>query len=279
MTTTLPTGMERPIAFMQRDAALAEARNLRTKIRRGEFQDATSGYASGLAQGNVVILPKNWADDFLLFCQKNPIACPLLAVSLPGQPLLDALGDDIDIRSDVPEYRVFRHGEFTKETQNIRDLWRPDMVTFVLGCSFSFEDALMRAGLSLRNIENQSNVSMYQTNIPANPSQHFSGNLVVSMRPFTPADAIRAIQITSRLPKSHGAPIHFGNPEMIGISDISSPDFGDPVTIKDDEIPVFWACGVTPQLAIANARPPIAITHAPGKMLVTDISTEQLSIL
>ncbi|MEZ8142874.1 hypothetical protein A1OQ_17485 [Enterovibrio norvegicus FF-162] len=272
-------GQNTSIVTNHHEAALTQARELRQLARVGKFKGPTSGFAPGLAQGNVVILPKSWADDFLLFCQQNPIACPLLAVSAPGKPILDALGEDIDIRTDVPEYRVFRHGELSEETSDITDLWRTDLVTFVLGCSFSFEDSLMRAGLSLRNIDCNANVSMYRTNIATNPSQYFSGDMVVSMRPFKPADAIRAVQITTRYPKSHGAPIHLGYPEMIGIKDLSKPDFGDPVPINDDEIPVFWACGVTPQLAIANACPPIAITHSPGKMLVTDVSNDQLSIL
>ncbi|MFD2177902.1 putative hydro-lyase [Veronia pacifica] len=261
------------------DAALNEARELRMLARNGIFDGPTSGFAPGLAQGNVVILPKEWANDFLVYCQKNPIACPLLAVSAPGETSIASLGENIDIRSDVPEYCVFRHGELVEHTSDIKNIGWDDMVAFVLGCSFSFEEALLRAGLSLRNVESQSNVSMYQTNLPTVPSRCFSGNMVVSMRPFRPAEAIRAIQITSRFPKSHGAPIHFGNPEDIGIKDIHAPDFGDQVVIKEGEIPVFWACGVTPQLSIANAKPPIAITHSPGKMLITDLTNEQLSVM
>ncbi|MDD1780962.1 putative hydro-lyase [Enterovibrio sp. ZSDZ35] len=272
-------GQQHSITTNQHEASLIQAREIRQLARSGSFNGSTSGFASGLAQGNIVILPKAWADDFLVFCQRNPVACPLLAVSAPGEPLLDALGHDIDIRTDVPEYHVFRHGKLTEKIQDIRQLWWDDMVTFVLGCSFSFEDALMRAGISLRNIDCQSNVSMYRTNIPVESSEHFGGTMVVSMRPFKPADAIRAVQITTRYPKSHGAPVHLGHPSMIGIEDITTPDFGDAVPIHDDEIPVFWACGVTPQVAIANAKPPIAITHAPGKMLVTDIASEQLSVL
>lgn len=270
---------EKPVTSNHHEASVNQAREVRMLARQGKFTGPTSGFAPGLAQGNIVILPKEWADDFLVFCQKNPVICPLLAVSAPGEPLLDTLGDDIDIRTDVPEYRVFRDGVFCDSATDIKHLWQDDMVTFVLGCSFSFEDALIRAGLSLRNIDCQANVSMYRTNIATQPSARFSGNMVVSMRPFKPADAIRAVQITTRYPKSHGAPVHLGFPEAIGISDISKPDFGDPVPLKDGEVPVFWACGVTPQLAIANAKPPIAITHAPGKMLVTDLSNEQLSIL
>lgn len=271
-------GQDAPLSSNQYEASLTQARELRKLVRDGKFIGPTSGFAPGLAQGNLAILPKAWADDFLAFCQKNPVACPLLSVSAPGEPLIDLLGENIDIRTDVPEYLIFRNGELAEKTPDIRNLWRDDMVTFVLGCSFSFEDALIRAGLSIRNIDCQSNVSMYRTNLPTSPSQYFNGNMVVSMRPFKPADAIRAIQITSRFPKAHGAPVHFGNPADIGIADIHNPDFGDPVTIKEGEVPVFWACGVTPQSVIANARPPIAITHAPGKMLVTDINNEQLSV-
>lgn len=276
---TQVAGQQAPVSSNHYEAALMQARELRMLARDGKFIGPTSGFAPGLAQGNVVILPKMWADDFLLFCQKNPVVCPLLAVSAPGEPLLGLLGENIDIRTDVPEYHIFRHGELAEKTHDIQSLWSNEMVTFILGCSFSFEDALVRAGLSLRNIDCQSNVSMYRSNLPTVPSQYFNGNMVVSMRPFKPVDAIRAIQITSRFPKSHGAPVHIGNPADIGIEDLSNPDFGDAVPIKDGEIPVFWACGVTPQLAIANAKPPIAITHAPGKMLVTDVSNEQLSVL
>jgi uncharacterized protein YcsI (UPF0317 family) len=258
---------------------LESARLLRNQIRDGSFTDYTSGLVPGLVQGNVVILPKEWAQDFLLYCTLNPISCPLISMSKMGDPMVSALGDDIDIRSDVPEYNIFRNGVLEKQTQNIAEYWTDDMVSFVLGCSFSFEEALLRAGLSIRNIDLDRNVSMFETNIATAPSERFFGNTVVTMRPFKPADAIRAIQITTRLPKSHGAPIHISMPEKIGVDDLSKPDYGDSVPVNDGEIPVFWACGVTPQVAIRNAKPPFCITHVPGKMLVTDKLNDELAVL
>ncbi len=252
---------------------------LRGRIRAGGYTGTTSGLAPGLVQGNVVILPADWATDFLLYCQNNPVACPLIGVSQPGEPLLPGLGRDLDIRFDIPQYQVFRDGERGETTTDIAELWRSDMVTFVLGCSFSFEDALQRAGLSVRNIETGANVSMYRTNLATVPGGRFSGNMVVSMRPFRGSDAVRAVQVTTRLPKAHGAPVYMGDPARIGIADLARPDFGDAVTVNADELPLFWACGVTPQVALENARPPIAITHVPGKMLITERLNEELAVL
>ncbi|MBW4934056.1 putative hydro-lyase [Marinobacter sp. F4206] len=262
-----------------KNSLLNQASSLRSRIRSGAHTSTTSGMAHSLVQGNVVILPADWASDFLLYCQNNPVACPLIAVSEPGDPTLPDLGRDLDIRTDIPEYQVFRNGERTETLSDIQALWQDDFVTFVLGCSFSFEDALIRAGLSVRNVDDGLNVSMYRSNIATRPAGRFRGNMVVSMRPFPSADAIRAIQVTTRLPKAHGAPVHIGDPALIGIEDIGNPDFGDPVTIKDHELPLFWACGVTPQLALENARPPIAITHVPGKMLLTERLNEELAVL
>lgn len=244
---------------------------MREAARSGALYGPTAGLAPGFVQGNLVILPAADADDFSRFCQLNPKPCPVLAVSDRGDHRVPALGDDIDLRTDLPRYRVWRGGELDGEVSDIRHLWRGDLVAFVLGCSFSFEDALMAAGIPLRHVESGTNVSMYRTNIACQPAGRFAGPLVVSMRPFTAADAIRAIEITSRCPAAHGAPVHLGDPSLIGIRDLSRPHYGDPVEINSNEIPVFWACGVTPQAAIAAARIPFAITHAPGCMLVTDI--------
>jgi len=251
----------------------------RTPIRAGIHTGQTAGLAPGHVQGNLVILPADWANDFLRFCQANPKPCPLLAVSEVGDPMLPTLGADIDIRTDVPRYRVYRDGELAGEPTDIRALWRDDFVTFVIGCSFSFEEALLAAGVPVRHIQMNRNVPMYRTTMPCTPAGRFRGDLVVSMRPLTPADAIRAVQITSRFPSVHGAPVHIGAPDQIGIGDIARPDFGDPVDIAPGEIPVFWACGVTPQVAIRNARPPIAITHSPGTMLITDLLNTHLAAL
>jgi uncharacterized protein YcsI (UPF0317 family) len=253
------------------------AARVRRSIRAGDWTGHTSGLAEGHVQGNVVILPKRHADDFLRYCQRNPKPCPVLAVSEPGSPALPALGDDLDIRTDVPRYRVWREGELAAEPTEIASLWRDDFVTFVIGCSFSFEQALLEAGLPVRHIEQGVNVPMYRTNLPTAPAGPFHGPLVVTMRPMRPAAAIRAIQVTSRFPDVHGAPVHLGDPALIGIADLSRPDYGDPVDIRADEMPVFWACGVTPQAALTQARLPLAITHAPGAMLVTDLLNPELA--
>lgn len=252
--------------------------SVRQTIRSGEWKGHTSGLAERQVQGNVVILPERQAADFLRFCQRNPKPCPVLAVSEPGSYGLPTLGRDIDIRTDVPKYRVWRHGELEEEIHDITAIWQPDWVTFVLGCSFSFEQALMDDGIQLRHVQQGRNVAMFKTSISTVPAGDFRGPLVVTMRPMTASDAIRAVQITSRFPNVHGAPVHLGDPKQIGIHDLSRPDYGDPVEILANEIPVFWACGVTPQAAIIQAKPPICITHSPGCMLVTDLLNHHLSI-
>lgn len=250
----------------------------RLAIRSGEWTSHTSGLAEGHVQGNVVILPELLANDFLRYCQRNPKPCPLLAVSEPGDAMLPGLGSDIDIRTDVPRYRVWRDGALADQPTDISSLWRKDLVTFVIGCSFSFEEALLEAGIPLRHIAQQRNVAMYRSNIATTPAGPFNGPMVVSMRPLKALDAIRAIQITSRFPNVHGAPVHIGNPALIGLADLANPDYGDAVDVLPDEIPVFWACGVTPQAAITQARPEFCITHAPGAMLITDLLNHHLAI-
>ncbi|TBY42941.1 putative hydro-lyase [Rhizobium leguminosarum bv. viciae] len=249
---------------------------IRAGARSGAISGQTSGMARGFAQGNLVILPKEHAADFLNFCLANPKPCPLLAVSRPGDASLPGAGKDIDIRTDVPSYRIFRDGNLIGEVESIANIWQDDFVSFLIGCSFSFEWALLGAGLNVRHIELGTNVPMYKTNIECVSAGAFSGQYVASMRPMKPADAIRAIEITSRMPQVHGAPVHFGDPSAIGIADIAYPDYGDAVPIREGEVPVFWACGVTPQVALANAKPPIAITHSPGCMLLTDIPDDDL---
>lgn len=251
----------------------------RLRIRTGAFTGPTSGLAPGNVQANLVILPKALANDFLRFAVANPKPCPILAVSEPGDPCCPTLGTDLDIRTDLPRYRVWQHGEMTAEPTDIRDVWRDDLVSFAIGCSFSFEEALIQDGIEVRHIACDSNVPMYRTNIPCVSAGVFSGPLVVSMRPLKPADAIRAVQITSRFPSVHGAPVHLGFPEAIGIADIAKPDYGDAVPIAAGEMPVFWACGVTPQAVIAQARPEFCITHAPGSMLITDLRNTTLAAL
>jgi uncharacterized protein YcsI (UPF0317 family) len=249
---------------------------LRRRFARGHCAD-TAGLAPGYVQGNVVILPESLAFDFLAFCNANPKPCPLLGVSTAGDPGLPGLGE-IDIRTDLPRYNVYRDGALEEEVSDISRLWRPDLVTFVLGCSYSFEEPLLDEGITLRHIEHGRTVPMYRTSIPTRAVGAFGGDLVVSMRPLRPADAIRAVQITSRFPAVHGAPVHLAAPEQIGIADLMRPTWGDPPDIRADEIPVFWACGVTPQVAIQAARPELCIGHKPGHMLVTDLLNRSLSV-
>jgi uncharacterized protein YcsI (UPF0317 family) len=251
---------------------------VRRVIRAGGWSEHTSGLVPERVQGNVVILPAAYAGDFLRYCQRNPKPCPLLAVSEPGDFRLPTLGADVDIRSDVPRYRVFRNGRLVAEPTDIASLWRDDLVTFVLGCSFSFEQALLDAGVRLRHIEQGRNVAMYRTNVDTVAAGPFRGPLVVSMRPLSAGEAIRAIQITARFTAVHGAPVHLGDPGLLGIRDLDAPDYGDAVAVLPGELPVFWACGVTPQAAIEHARPELCITHAPGKMLVTDLANAALAL-
>ena len=253
--------------------------DLRRRIRSGVMAAHTSGQAPGFVQGNVAIVPAAHAAEFERFCRANTQACPLLAVSQPGDPALPTLGHDIDIRTDLPRYRVWRDGDVVEEPTDIMAHWRDDLVAFVIGCSYSFEEALLAEGLPIRHIERKLRVPMYRTNIACGAAGPFAGPMVVSMRPFKPADAIRAVQITTRFPSVHGAPVHLGHPHSIGITDIDKPDYGDAVPIGADEIPVFWACGVTPQSVIAAAKLPFAITHAPGLMLVTDLQNKALAVL
>src|SRR5262249_13384759 len=251
----------------------------RLRIRAGDFCGATAGLAPGNVQANLVILPEALAHDFLRFAQANPKPCPVLAVSAAGDPRLAGLGEDLDIRSDLPRYRVWHRGELAGEPTDLFHVWRDDLVTFALGCSFSFEEALVEAGVELPHITCGSNVPMHRTNTQCVPAGAFAGPLVVSMRPLKPKDAIRAIQITSRFPSVHGAPVHIGLPDTIGITDLAKPDYGDAVPVQSDELPVFWACGVTPQAVIAEVRPDFCITHAPGCMLITDLRNTALASL
>ena len=255
----------------------ATAYDARQAIRRGEWTRHTSGLAPRNAQGNLAILPVALANDFLRFCQRNPKPCPLLAVSEPGDPMLLMLGKDVDIRTDIPRYRVWKNGQLVDELNDISSLWRPDLVSFVLGCSFSFEHALIDAGIELRHVTQGRNVAMYRTSIQTVPAGPFHGPMVVSMRPMTAANTIRAVQITARTPAVHGAPIHLGDPSLIGIADINKPDFGEAVEIRPNELPVFWACGVTPQSVVMEVAPEFCITHAPGCMLITDVLNTDLA--
>jgi uncharacterized protein YcsI (UPF0317 family) len=261
------------------DRGAAAGARERLRIRAGEFSGNTAGLAPGNVQANLVILPQLLAHDFLRFAQANPKPCPVLAVSAAGDPRFPSLGVDLDIRSDLPRYRLWHRGELVEEPVELFQVWRDDLVSFALGCSFSFEAALVEDGIELRHITCGCNVPMYRTNIRCAPSGPFAGPLVVSMRPLKPKDAIRAIQITSRFPSVHGAPVHVGLPDAIGITDLAKPDYGDAVPVASDELPVFWACGVTPQAVIAEVRPDFCVTHAPGSMLITDLRNTALASL
>lgn len=248
---------------------------LRSLVRSGHFSDQTAGRAPDHLQGNVVILPRHDASDFLLFCQNNPKACPLIGLSKPGNPAIPALGGNIDIRFDVPRYRIYRNGILSRQVTDIGDLWQDDLVAFVLGCSFTFEEALVRAGFGVRHIEQGRNVPMFKTAIDTIPGGVFRGPLVVTMRPYQERLLPEIFDLCSCYPHAHGTPVYWGDPQNIGIADLGSPDYGDAVDMKADEVPVFWACGVTPQAAIEAAKPELCITHAPGHMLVTDISSDR----
>lgn len=242
---------------------------LRALCRSGSYRGATAGIAPGFVQTNLVIVPRDWAFEFLLFCQRNPKPCPVIEVLEPGQ-ITPRTAPGSDLRCDLPGYRVYRQGVLTDEPDNLLNLWQDDLVSFLIGCSFSFEAGLIAGGISLRHVNERKNVAMYRTNIACVPAGRLYGPLVVSMRPIKSTDVARAVEISARYPEVHGAPIHVGHPRALGISDLKLPDYGDAVDIRDDELPVFWACGVTPQSVAVASQMPLCITHAPGKMFVTD---------
>jgi len=265
---------------MRRDDAVQGDSGLtaRRKIRAGLHRGPTAGLAPGFVQGNLAILPQALAADFRRFCELNPKPCPLIGVSAPGDARVPELGEDLEIRTDVPRYRVWRRGELVAEPDDLHEFWRDDLVSFVIGCSFSFEEALLAEGIEIRHIARGCNVPMYRTSIATKDAGPFHGPMVVSMRPMRPADAIRAVEITARYPAVHGSPVHIGKPELIGITDLAKPDYGDAVPVNDDELPVFWACGVTPQSVIATMKPEFCITHYPGCMLVTDRQNAEFAV-
>lgn len=251
-------------------------RDVRALIREKKITGPTAGMSAGYAQANLVVLPADLAYDFLLFAQRNPKSCPLLEVSDKGSRALHSIAQDTDIAKDLPKYRIYRNGELDGEYTDVEQFWREDLVSFLIGCSFSFESALLEAGVPVRHIEEGCNVPMYKTNIACTPAGVFHGNMVVSMRPLPYDQIVKATMITGDMPRVHGAPIHIGNPEAIGIHDLQHPDFGDMVTINDGEVPVFWPCGVTPQNVIMDSKPPFVITHAPGHMFITDVKNVDL---
>jgi uncharacterized protein YcsI (UPF0317 family) len=240
----------------------------RARFRAG-LKTPTAGWSPGYVQANLVVLPRDQAFDFMMFAQRNPKPCPVLDVTEPGNPV-SAMAPQADLRTDLPAYRVWEHGTCVAETGDVTGYWRDDLVAFLIGCSFTFERALVAAGVPVRHIEQGRNVPIYVTSRLCRPAGIFSGPLAVTMRPVPPGLVATAVQVTARYPAVHGAPVHIGNPAALGIADLSRPEFGEPVRAADGDVPVFWACGVTPQVALDRARPPFAITHAPGHMFITD---------
>lgn len=263
-----------PNSVSHSDLIGSPATKVRAAIRAGLYDGHTAGLAAGKLQCNLAILPERFALDFLRFCQRNPKPCPIVGVSDSGNAKLPTLGRDIDIRTDVSKYRVFRDGAFSEEVTDISTHWADDLVTVALGCSFTFENALQREGIPVRHIETGKNVPMYRSNIDLVPAGPFGGQMVVTMRPIPHAQVDRARDISARFPQAHGSPIMVGDPDQIGISDLSQPDWGDSVEIKDGEVPVYWACGVTPQNVLLAAGLPICITHSPGHMLIADVAED-----
>jgi uncharacterized protein YcsI (UPF0317 family) len=256
---------------------MTDPRDVRRQIREGKWRKPTAGLAPGYVQTNLVILPRDLAFDFLLFAQRNPKPCPVIEVTDVGSPEPRVSAPGADLRTDVPKYCIYREGTLAGEVTDLSSVWREDLVSFLLGCSFTFESALLQAGVPVRHIEERRNVPMFITSIPCVPAGVFRGPLVVTMRPIPAALVSRAVQISGRYPGVHGSPVHVGNPADIGIRDLGKPDFGDAVTIRSGEVPVFWACGVTPQAVAMQAKPPLMLTHAPGHMFVTDLRNEELA--
>ncbi len=249
---------------------------VRKLIREEKITGPTSGMCPGYAQANLVVLPKEYAYDFLLFTQRNPKSCPILEVSQAGDRLLRKIAPGADIATEIPRYRIYENGVMTGEYTNVESFWREDLVSFLIGCSFSFESELLEAGIEVRHISMGCNVPMYITNIECEPAGIFSGKMVVSLRPIPYGQLVKAVTVTEQMPKVHGTPIHIGDPSVIGIRDVNRPDFGDAVPIKPGEVPVFWCCGVTPQSVVMNVKPSFCITHAPGHMLITDVKNTEL---
>jgi len=260
------------------DLTHATGSAVRAACRAGTLTGPTPGLAMGYVQANLVIVPSEFADDFRLFCLRNPQPCPLLDETHPGDPEPKSVARGADLRTDLPAYRVWRDGQLAAEPTEISSLWRDDLVAFLIGCSFTFENALLEAGLPVRHIEQGLNVPMYVTNRHCHAVGRFCGPLVVSMRPMTPDQAAAATRICTKFQRAHGEPVHSGDPARIGIADLSRPDFGDAVEVRPGEVPVFWACGVTPQAALMQAKLPLAITHKPGHMFLTDLRDSDLAV-
>jgi uncharacterized protein YcsI (UPF0317 family) len=255
---------------MLTSSAALSPQQMRRRIRAGTWREPTAGCCAGFMQANLVVLPQDQAGDFLLFCQRNPLPCPLLAITEPGAVAPREVAPGADLRTDLPRYRVHRCGA-TTETFDLLAVWRDDLVSFLLGCSFTFDAELERAGIPVRHVEQRRNVPMYVTARPCEPAGRFAGPLVVSMRPIPRALVQTAVALTQQLPLAHGAPVHVGDPARLGIAALDRPDYGDAVQLERDDVPVFWACGVTPQAVAAAAHLDLMMTHAPGHMFITDL--------
>jgi len=254
-------------------------KEIREEIRRGKYTGVTAGLAPGYVQANLAVLPKDYAYDFLVFCQRNPRPCPLIEVTDPGSPEPTGVALAADLRTDIPKYRIYRDGQLADEVTDITPYWRNDLVAFLLGCSFTFEWALLDAGVPMRHIEAGRNVAMWRTSIACRPAGRFQGPMVVSMRPI-PAELVpKAVTVTARFPMAHGAPVHIGDPATIGIKDVDRPEWGDPGIFQPRDVPVFWACGVTPQAVALASKPPFVITHSPGHMFITDLPNHALAVI
>jgi uncharacterized protein YcsI (UPF0317 family) len=251
---------------------------LRQMVRDGKWRTSTVGMCPGYVQANLVILPRDDALDFAIFCMKNPQPCPILGVLEAGNPKVDDLAEDSDIRTDLPQYRVFKEGALVEEVDDIRHLWRDDLVTFLIGCSYTFEEALTRGGVPIRSYLQRKDVGVYVSALQCRPVGIFSGPMVVTMRPIPPHLVARAVQITSRFPKTHGAPVHIGDGASIGVPDPTKVDFGEPPDMEEGEVQVYWGCGVTPQMVALKSRVPFMITHKPCHMYVTDLTIDEVAI-
>jgi uncharacterized protein YcsI (UPF0317 family) len=267
---------DRPVILADEQARAWSPAEARARFRAG-LTGPTAGVAAGRTQANLICVPADWAYETLLFCQRNPKACPVLDVTDAGSATT-VLAEGADLRTDLPRYRVWQHGELVDEPTDVRAYWRDDLVSFLIGCSFTFEWALTAAGVPLRHVEQGRNVPMYVTNRRCRPAGRLRGPLVVSLRPVPPEHLAAAIRESSLFPAVHGGPVHCGDPSVLGITDLGRPDHGDPVEAAPDDIPVFWACGVTLQAAVTASRPPFALTHAPGQMFLTDARDEQYRV-
>ena len=275
-------GAREGVGMSQQDHPLYQERDpreVRRVIREGNWTGYTANLVPKYTQTNVVILPKAYAFDFLRFCMRNPKPCPLLEVTDVGDPEPKLTTPGADLRTDVPRYRIFKRGKLVEEVTDITNHWKDDFVGFLLGCSFTLEGAMVDAGLPVRGLESDTpTFTAFVTSIECVPAGIFHGPMVVTMRPMEPAQAVQAVQVTSRYPRVHGAPVHMGDPSQIGIKDLQKPDFGDPVDVRPGELPLFWGCGITPQAVALASGVDLMITHAPGSMFITDLHREEVSL-